>query len=597
MKRSAPTRVRAPQGNGELRRNLVMAFFGVVAILLGWRAVDLQTSQHERLQDYGRQVSVREVVVEAHRGLIADRSGEVLAMSTPVFSLGANPRALLAAPEGVAQVAQILDMAPNDLKSRLEERRTRQFYWIRRHLTPAVSEQLLAANIEGVELRREYKRFYPTSEVAAHLVGFTNVDDHGQEGIELAYDDALRGHSGANRVLRDNHGQTIRSLGEITPARPGSDLRLSIDRRLQYVVYRELEAAVARHKAASGSAILVEVASGEILALANQPSFNPNSRSDLRSEFYRNRALTDVFEPGSTLKPFTVAVALSSERYRPDSMIETSPGYYSIGRHVVRDLRDYGRITVSDVLRYSSNVGSSRLALALDPEQLWRALGEFGFGASTGIGLPGEAVGRLPHHSDWSEIEQATLAFGYGLSVTTLQLARAYAVLANDGRRMPLSVQPGDPSAADAQVLSPEVARAVRTMLTRVVEEGTGKRARITGYSVAGKTGTVHKVSRDGYAEDRYRSLFAGMVPAAQPRLVAVVVVEDPRDGTYFGGDVAAPVFARIMQEAARVLNVPPDRPEELEVTRVADTGGRADDAVPAGATPRQGTGQGGHGA
>lgn len=543
-----------------------MLFFGLVSTLLAWRAVYLQTSDHERLQDFGRQVSVRQITVEAHRGQITDREGEPLAISTPVFSLGANPSQLLQSTEGVTQVAEILDLDAVDLRERLEARRDRQFYWVRRHLPPAVSERLSASEIDGLELRKEYKRYYPTSEVAAHLVGFTNVDDQGQEGVELAFDQSLAGHPGTSRVLRDNHGQVIESLGQIKAARPGTDLRLTIDRRLQYVVYRELEAAVARHRAASGSVVVVDARNGEVLALANQPSFNPNSRSDLRGEFYRNRALTDVFEPGSTLKPFTVAAALASGRYQPDSLLDTSPGYYSIGRHVVRDIRNYGQITVADVLRHSSNVGSSRLALSIDPEQLWEAFRGFGFGRGTGSGLPGEGVGRLAHYSDWSEIEQATLAFGYGLSVTALQLARAYTVLANDGVRVDLTVQASDPGLSSKKMLPPEVARRVREMLVRVVEEGTGKRARIPGYSVAGKTGTVHKVSREGYAEDRYRSLFAGMVPATQPELVAVVVIEDPRDGAYFGGDVAAPVFASVMREATRLMNLPPDRPQELEI-------------------------------
>lgn len=556
----------ADQAGEALRRNLVMLFFGLVATLLAWRAVYLQTSDHERLQNFGRQVSVRQITVEAHRGQITDRDGEPLAISTPVFSLGANPSQLLQSADGVERVAEILELDADDLRDRLEARRDRQFYWVRRHLPPAVSERLRASEIDGLELRKEYKRYYPTSEVAAHLVGFTNVDDQGQEGVELAYDQSLAGHAGTSRVLRDNHGQVIESLGQIKAARPGTDLRLTIDRRLQYVVYRELEAAVARHQAASGSVVVVDARNGEVLALANQPSFNPNSRSDLRGEFYRNRALTDVFEPGSTLKPFTVAAALASGRYQPDTPLDTSPGYYSIGQHVVRDIRNYGQITVADVLRHSSNVGSSRLALSIDSERLWETFRGFGFGDGTGSGLPGEGVGRLAHYSDWSEIEQATLAFGYGLSVTALQLARAYTVLANDGVRIDLTVQAADPSRSTTNVLPPDVARRVREMLVRVVEEGTGKRARIPGYSVAGKTGTVHKVSREGYAEDRYRSLFAGMVPATRPQLVAVVVIEDPRDGAYFGGDVAAPVFASVMREATRLMNLPPDRPQELEI-------------------------------
>lgn len=558
-----------------------MGFFGVVAVLLAWRAIYLQTAQNERLQEYSEEISVREVETSAHRGMIVDVNGEPLAISTPIMSVWAEPRVLMQHPDRLADLAATLETDVAHLETIVKPRISRDFVYLKRHVSPTVSDAIVRKDFAGVHLQKEYKRFYPTSEVTAHVLGFTNIDDRGQEGVELAFDAYLSGRSGSKRVVRDRRGRTIEDLEEIRAVRPGADLALSIDRRLQYVTYRELKAAVAKHRALSGSFVLLDAATGKILALAGQPSFNPNNRKGLIGEYYRNRAATDVFEPGSTLKPFTVATALESGAFEPGSMIDTAPGHYSIGRHVVRDIRNRGRISVADVIRYSSNVGASKLALSMDAEGLWQSFRRFGFGSGTGSGLPGESAGRFTHHSNWSEIEQATLAFGYGMSVTVLQLARAYQAIANDGRMRTLSIQAAGDEIPETRVMSAETAREIRQMLVTVVEQGTGKLARIDGYSVAGKTGTVHKLTRDGYAEDRYRSLFAGMIPADHPQLVGVVVIDEPREGAYFGGDVAAPVFASVMREAVRIANVPPDRADELALPEIhlADQGdtGRGD--------------------
>ena len=551
-----------------MRRNLVVVFFCVLAALMSWRAVYLQMTQHERLQRYSDRISLREITTAAHRGMITDRNGQPLAVSTPVDSVWAEPRVIANKSSVLKTLSEILGLKVAHLETILKPRMDRDFVYLKRHVSPAMSAALTQANLDGVHLQKEYKRFYPASEVTSHLLGFTNVDDRGQEGVELAFDAELRGEPGRKRVVRDRRGEVIDAVAEITPVKPGKQLRLSIDRQLQYVSYRELKAAVKKHRALSGSIVVLDVATGEILALANQPSFNPNNRKGLLGEFYRNRAATDVFEPGSTLKPFTVAAALESGRYQADTKINTAPGYYTIGEHVVRDIENLGSITVAEVIRHSSNVGASKLALALERESLWRFLGRYGFGTPTGVGLPGEVQGRLSHFSNWSDIEQATLAFGYGMSVTVLQLAQAYHIIANDGVRIPLSIQVTDAKPGGERVLAPHTARVLREMMAAVVEEGTGKLATIEGFSVAGKTGTVHKLTRSGYAEDRYRSLFAGMVPADAPRLVSIVVIDEPREGDYFGGQVAAPVFADVMREATRVMNLAPDRPREIAAPR-----------------------------
>jgi cell division protein FtsI (penicillin-binding protein 3) len=395
----------------------------------------------------------------------------------------------------------------------------------------------------------------------SHIVGFTDIDDQGQEGIELAYDEWLSGNPGAKRVIKDGKGRVVEQVENIRSPSPGKDLKLSIDRRLQFIAYRELKAAVSKHKARSGSAVILDSRSGEILAMVNSPSYNPNAVRGRRSSSLRNRAVTDVFEPGSTIKPFTVAAAMEQGRFKPHTPIDVSPGQMKVGRYLVRDNRNYGRIDVATVLRKSSNVGASKIALSMQPETLWKLFSNLGFGESPYSQFPGESSGRLPHFSDWSSFEQATLSFGYGLSVTPLQLARAYGVLANDGVRMPVSLLKLDQPEKGVRVLRKSTARAVVKMLEAVVtSEGTAPLAAVPGYRVAGKTGTAKKSVAGGYAEDKYLSLFVGLAPASDPRLVMAVFIDEPKGKEYYGGLVAGPVFSKVMNGALRLLNIPPDK-------------------------------------
>ena len=414
--------------------------------------------------------------------------------------------------------------------------------------------------IPGVNTGKEYKRYYPLGEVASHLVGFTNIDDEGQEGIELAFDDWLRGDPGRKRVLKDLYGSIVKDIENIKQSVPGQTLTLALDQRLQYLAYRELKTAALNHKARGGMLLLLGVRTGEVLALAVQPPFNPNNRADINNSHYRNRVVTDVFEPGSTMKPFTIAAALMSGTYQPETMVDTAPGRLSIGRHSISDINNYGTLSISDVIRKSSNVGTTKVALSLGPERIWDLHRNIGFGSPTMSGYPGEVTGTLTDFAGWSEIDLATVSYGYGISVTTMQLAQAYSVIATGGLLYPLSFQKVSVLPAPRRVMPEMVAFEVNRMMRSVVDTGgSGRRAAVEGYYVAGKTGTVHKVSGSGYEEDRYVSLFAGFAPATEPRLVLVVVIDDPGAGQYFGGQVAAPVFSSVMHGALRLLNIPPD--------------------------------------
>jgi cell division protein FtsI (penicillin-binding protein 3) len=559
---------------GRQRRTAVLVIMGLAAALLIGRAVDLQVLDNEFLLEQGRVRHLRVVPVPAHRGMITDRNGEPLAMSTPVDSVWADPSELSAQPSHVRELARLLGMDGEALATSLAERRGREFVYIKRHVDPQVAKQVRARGIAGVAMEREYRRYYPAGEVAGHVIGFTNVDDRGQEGLELAYDDWLRGSPGAKKVLRDGHRRVVADVEDIRPPRPGRSLRTSLDRRLQYLAYRELKAGVLAHRARSGSVVILDVSTGEVLAMVNQPAFNPNHRRSLKGSRYRNRAVTDVFEPGSTIKPFTVACALAYGGYRPDSPIDTSPGILRVGRNVVHDVHNLGRIDVATVIQKSSNVGATKLALALPREKLWSVFSALGFGKGTASGFPGEASGRLRGYREWYPIDQATLAFGYGLSVTPLQLARAYLVNAGDGLSRPISFVPVEGPVAGRRVLPSNVVRQVRRMLEAAVgEEGTAPQARVPGYRVAGKTGTVRRFQPEGYSRRQYVAVFAGMAPASRPRLVSVVVINEPSNGDYYGGKVAAPVFSRIMAESLRLLNVPPDDLPSLPA-RLASQGG-----------------------
>ena len=543
-----------------------------------FRAVDLQVLNKEFLQDRGDARALRVVKIPAHRGMITDRNGESLAISTPVNSIWAVPRKVLASNSRLDLLAKYLQMNDEELITLLKDRIGRQFVYLKRHVVPALADEVMILDIPGISLQREYRRYYPAGEVTSHVLGFTNIDDSGQEGLELAYDSWLKGLPGRKRVLKDRLGRVIENIESIRTPDPGKQLVLSIDRRVQYLAYRELKAAVNHYKARAGTLIMLDVNTGEIIAMVGQPSYNPNNRTGLKSGNYRNRALTDVFEPGSTLKPFTIAAALESGLYDLKTTIDTRPGFFKVGDHIIRDHRNYGVLDLATIIKKSSNIGASKIALSLEPQDFWTSLVGVGFGQATGSGFPGEVSGFLNSYNNWSEVEQATMSFGYGMSVTALQLARAYMVFATDGMMLPVSFLKVTEPVSASRVFSASVARQVREMLEAVVQKGgTGYRASIEGYRVAGKTGTVHKTVAGGYSEDRYLSLFAGMAPASKPRLIAVVIIDEPQGDQYYGGLVAAPVFSSVMAGALRLLDVPPDDLSALNGQIVA-TGGLTDD-------------------
>ncbi len=516
------------------------------------------------LQTQGDARAIRQEVIPAYRGLITDRNGEPLAVSTPVTTLVANPKHIqqFAEPQHIQRLAKALNISGAQLKARLKRYRNKSFMYLARQLPTAEAEAILSLQIPGVSGRQEYKRFYPAGEVTAQLVGFTDINDDGQEGMELAYNAWLTGEPGAKRVVKDLAGRVIKDIALVKPAHAGDSLRLSIDLRVQYAAYRALKASVQKHQAKSGSVVVLDVETGEVLAMANQPSFNPNDRSDLQADAVRNRAITDMMEPGSTVKPFTILAALESGKFQSDSVIDTSPGYLKVSYKTFVDPSNYGVLDLAGVLRKSSQVGTTKVALALNPDSTRQVFERMGFGEPVGSGFPGETLGNLPGHRNWDPVTQATFAFGYGLSVSSLQLARAYAVLANNGYRKEVSLVAIDSQPESIQVIDAGMVEAVRNMLQAASgDTGTGKRAMIDGYSVGGKTGTLHKVKAGGgYDENRYMSAFAGLAPIENPRLVTIVVIDEPRDGDYFGGLVAAPVFSEVTGNALRLLQVTPDQ-------------------------------------
>ncbi len=553
-------KLRTIQAQYPVRRWLILSLFLCGMVVLSSRAIYLQLLNNDFLKDHGDARSIRVVEIPAHRGVITDRNGEQLAMSTPVDSIWVTPRKVFENVELLPELAEIMGMTVTDLHEVLRDRMSREFVYLKRHANPDVVKKVKQLGMKGVSTEREYKRYYPAAEVTSHFIGFTNIDDKGQEGLELAYDSWLTGKLGKKRVLKDRLNRVVQNIESIEPSEPGKQLELSIDRRVQYLAYRELAAAVKYHRAKGGSLVMLDIRTGEIMAMVGQPSYNPNNRKGLKSQYFRNRAVTDVFEPGSTMKPFTIAAGLESGNYKPHSFINTSPGYYKVGEYTVRDMRNYGKIDVSTVITKSSNVGASKIALSLEPEQYWDALSRFGFGQSTGSGFPGESSGTLNPFNTWSEIEMATLSFGYGLSVTPLQLAHAYSVLATGGVMLPVSFIKVKGSVSGKRVMPENITRQVRKMLETVVSaNGTGKRAAIKGYRVIGKTGTVHKSIRGGYSDDRYLSVFAGIAPASEPRFAMVVLIDEPGGDHHYGGVVAAPVFSRVMEGTFRILNIPPD--------------------------------------
>jgi cell division protein FtsI (penicillin-binding protein 3) len=544
-----------------------LLMFLLCSVALVARAVNLQVIDTDFLQDQGEARYLREVVVPTRRGNILDRNGEPLAVSTPVDSVWVNPKMLLQAPEDITPLAEVLGVDADEIERRLTQRSNREFVWLRRRLHPDTAAQVDSLNLQGVFLQKEYRRFYPAGEVTSHVIGFTNIDDVGQEGLELAYNDWLQGKPGLKRIIRDRLGRTVEQVEMVRESQPGHDLSLTIDRRLQYLAYRELKSTVLKHGARSGSVVLLAVKTGEVLAMVNQPSYNPNHAS-MDSEGLRNRAITDVFEPGSVMKPFAVASALETGRWTPTTPIDTTPGYINVSGHTISDHHNYGPIDVTRLITKSSNVAATKIALDLEPAHMWDTYDRFGFGDVTGTGFPGESAGVLRNHRRWRRVEQATLSYGYGISVTALQLAEAFAALADDGRLRRPSLVMGAAN-PPASILDPKIARQVSAMLETVTgPEGTGKNARVENYRVSGKTGTSRKASASGYAS-RYIASFAGFAPSSDPEVVAVVVINDPSGGAYYGGLVAAPLFSEVMKGALRLLNVPPDNYEGMVVQAV----------------------------
>jgi cell division protein FtsI (penicillin-binding protein 3) len=549
-----------------------------LALLIG-RVLSLQVLDtdrgHDFLQSQGEMRAVRTTEIPAYRGMISDRRGEPLAVSTPVVSIWANPR-ILQQSSRLADLAAALDMSFADLKGKLERYKGKQFMYLQRHRVPADAREILEMRIAGVYGEREYQRFYPAGEVAAHVVGFTNVDDEGITGLELAYDEWLRGESGKKKIIKDLHGDVVRDIGVLQAASPGKDLVLSIDLRLQYLQHRELQRAMTVSGAASGTIVTLDSKTGEILAMVNSPVYNPNSRKGVKASSMRNRALTDVYEPGSTMKPLTVAAALETGLYTTDTLLDTSPGRIRVGRKTLVDPRNYGEITVSRVVEKSSQVGITKIALDIGHEPIWEMFNRFGFGQSAGIGFPGESSGILPTRPKWHAIEKVTLAFGYGLTATPLQIAQAYTVFANAGVQPQISLLAVEGEApAGRVVLSPEIAAQMLHVLHRVTgENGTARKARVPGYEVGGKTGTVHKVGPGGYIDNQYVALFVGIAPIENPRIVTVVILNEPKGDSYGGGSAAAPVFSRVTKGALRLLNVPPSEPESVVLARAVRPAG-----------------------
>ncbi|MDO9105667.1 MAG: penicillin-binding protein 2 [Methylovulum sp.] len=585
------------------RRFLVTIMLGCMMLLVG-RAIDLQVFETAFLKDQGDDRQVDEVPIPAYRGMIKDRNGAPLAVSAPVESIAINPKELLADDKNrlkqmekdfrsqqhleklsandkavvldyyrkekalaISQMEKLLGLPSAKVDALLKEEPLRSFVYIARRVDPGQGDQIKDLKLAGVYFEREFKRFYPAGGVSAHIVGFTDVDEVGQGGLELGYEKVLKGIPGSKRVIRDGQRQIIADVENVKAPVTGKNLELSIDQRIQYLAYKELQLAVNANSAKSGTLVVLDAKNGEILAVANQPSFNPNTRKNLKEYFYRNRAMTEVFEPGSTVKPFVVAAALDGGYVKPNDQFETQ-GVFHIGHHTVKDVHNYGTLDLTHVLKKSSNIAVSQMALKMPPKYFWNVYHQLGFGVSADSGFPGEANGSLLDYHRWHDFERATMSFGYGLSSSALQLARAYTALADDGMLHSVSLLKRDEDIDEKRVFSTKTARRVRAMMEHVImKDGTAYEARVDGYSVAGKTGTVKKsAGRGGYVDKKYFSVFAGIAPAKDPRLVMVVMIDEPSAGQYYGGLVSAPVFSKVMTGALRILDVAPDQEETMPV-------------------------------
>ncbi len=550
---------------------LILFLIGLAATGLVWRVFDLAILDQHFLKRQGDERVLRIVSAPALRGMIVDRNGFPLAVSTTVYSVWMNPQEYLPSEETISILASLLGMNEKEISALYNKnlKKKREFVYLKRSLSPEIASQIKSLMIPGLYLQQEYRRYYPEGEVMAHVVGLTNIDDQGQEGLELTYNDWLQGEPGKKWVIKDRIGRVISDVQTIQDQKPGKDIVLSIDRRIQYLAYRELLSGVLSNKAEAGTAIVLNVKTGEVLAMVNVPSFNPNNRPAGKGENFRNRAVTDTFEPGSTIKAFTVASALESGRFQPNSVINTSPGWMRVGHNMVKDEKNNGLLSISQILQLSSNMGAAKMALTLPPDQLWSVLHRVGFGEDTGISFPGEQAGVL-EHKPWGTFPLATLSFGYGLSATTLQIARAYSVLANNGLKLPISLLYLDKPPAGQRVLDEKITKELLTLLEAVFAKGgTAANISIPGYRVAGKTGTAWRVGVGGYQKHRYTSLFVGIAPLTDPRLVVVVVIHDPLGKNYLGGLVSGPVFQKIMEGTLRLLDIPPEpTAQESSITK-----------------------------
>lgn len=555
---------RANRSSGERfqwRGYFLQTVFALAAVILIARALDLQVLDNGFLNGQGEARFLRTAEIAAHRGKITDRFGRPLAISTPVDTIAADPRQLSQlTDQDFSLLARVLRKGEPQLRRQIERSSDKEFIYLKRHLRPSQAAKALALDIPSLRRVREYRRYYPVGEVAAQVLGFTNIDDIGQEGVELAFDQWLSGTPGAKRVLKDRLGRSVKDVESIRPPSAGKDLSTSLDMRIQYLAYRELMAAVNRHQARSGSVVVLDVHTGEVLAMVNQPSYNPNNRGDSPVAAFRNRAITDIFEPGSSFKPLIIAAALESGLYSPKTRIDTSPGFLQVGLKTIPDAKNFGLIDVTGVLTNSSNVGAAKIALSLEPEYLWGTLARFGIGRLTDSGFPGESAGLLNHFDHWREINHATIAYGYGLTVTPLQLAQAYATVGSGGIRRSVSFLSLDKASEGERVISANNARLLIDMMETVVLKGTAKAAAVPGYRVAGKTGTARKSELGGYSSERHNAIFAGLAPASNPRLVCVVLIEEPKGEKHYGGDVAAPVFSEVVSGALRLIDIAPDR-------------------------------------
>ncbi len=548
------------------RANLLLVVMLAWFIGLAGRALWLQALNNDFLQRKGESRYSRVVEIGASRGMIVDRNNEPLAISTPVEAVAASPADVEAEPAELRNLAQLLNISNDELRTRLSDTQ-REFVYLKRQLPPEQAERVVQLGIPGVFLQREHRRYYPAGEVMSHIIGFTGIDDKGQEALELAFEDTLAGKPGSRRVIKDRLGRSVEDVESIRVPQNGQRLTLSIDTRIQYLAFRELKAAVAAHRAKAGGIVVLDADTGEILAMANMPAYNPNNRGKFDAHRTRNRVVTDLFEPGSTLKPFTAAAALEAGLYKPETIIQTAPGQLTIGNRTIHDAHPQGALTVAQVIQKSSNVGTAKMGLALSSEMLWSLFTRAGFGAPPRSGFPGEVSGRLRAYSTWRPIEQATMSYGYGISMSLLQLARAYTMFASDGLLYPVTLLKRDDPVQGTRVVSAQTALAVRKMLELAAQPGgTAPGAQVSGYTVAGKTGTAHKLEGKGYAANKYVASFVGMAPASRPRVVIAVMIDEPSAGQHFGGVVAAPVFSKVAAGTLRFLAVPPDAPSKTTV-------------------------------